>query len=142
MVEIPLYCKFVLKSNIKAYKKYTQNMVCKFSPKLQNTSQTRHSCTLISPGFGEYTVYIYECMCVHMVVTLNMFFFSGLIVGAILRYSGDSTSLSHIRVTEVTGQAYNENAPPDTLWLVYAHGESLYLLDAPFFFSKMMLNLS
>ncbi|XP_071516129.1 sodium/hydrogen exchanger 6 isoform X2 [Panulirus ornatus] len=46
----------------------------------------------------------------------------GLIVGAILRYSGDSTSLSHIRVIEAKGQSYNENAPPDTLWLKYTHG--------------------
>ncbi|KAG0711168.1 Sodium/hydrogen exchanger 9 [Chionoecetes opilio] len=48
----------------------------------------------------------------------------GLIVGAILRYSGDNASLSHMRVVPAKGEVYNENVPPDTLWLKYAYANS------------------
>ncbi|KAK3861528.1 hypothetical protein Pcinc_032517 [Petrolisthes cinctipes] len=46
----------------------------------------------------------------------------GLIVGAILRYTGDSTSLRHMRVVEGPSEdpPYTHNAPPDTLWLRFA----------------------
>ncbi|XP_050717131.1 sodium/hydrogen exchanger 7-like isoform X3 [Eriocheir sinensis] len=48
----------------------------------------------------------------------------GLIVGAILRYSGDNTSLSHMRVVPSPGGTYKDIVPPDTLWLKYAYGNS------------------
>ncbi|XP_063858787.1 sodium/hydrogen exchanger 6-like isoform X2 [Scylla paramamosain] len=48
----------------------------------------------------------------------------GLIVGAILRYSGDNTSLSHMRVIAAPGEGYKENVPPDTLWFKYAYANS------------------
>ncbi|XP_066965843.1 sodium/hydrogen exchanger 6 isoform X4 [Macrobrachium rosenbergii] len=44
----------------------------------------------------------------------------GLIVGAILRYSGDRTSLSHMVVVPENDSKYTDNVPPDTLWLRYA----------------------
>ncbi|XP_045593385.1 sodium/hydrogen exchanger 7 isoform X4 [Procambarus clarkii] len=47
----------------------------------------------------------------------------GLIVGAILRYSGDSTSLTHMRVVP-EDTAYNDNVPPDSLWLKYNRGNA------------------
>ncbi|XP_042889454.1 sodium/hydrogen exchanger 7-like isoform X5 [Penaeus japonicus] len=43
----------------------------------------------------------------------------GLIVGAILRYSGDNTPVSHMLVDPKEPQIYQGDAPPDTLWLKY-----------------------
>ncbi|XP_037780939.1 sodium/hydrogen exchanger 7-like [Penaeus monodon] len=43
----------------------------------------------------------------------------GLIVGAILRYSGDNTPVSHMVVDPKEPQTYYGDAPPDTLWLKY-----------------------
>ncbi|XP_068248504.1 sodium/hydrogen exchanger 7 isoform X2 [Palaemon carinicauda] len=44
----------------------------------------------------------------------------GLIVGAILRYSGDRTSLSHMVVVPTNDSTYSDSVPPDTLWLRYS----------------------
>ena len=52
-----------------------------------------------------------------------LFFFLGLIVGAILRYSGDRTSVSHILVVPAEGANYSESVPPDTLWLRNYNGK-------------------
>ena len=52
-----------------------------------------------------------------------IFVYPGLIVGAILRYSGDNTSLSHMRVVAAKAEGYKENVPPDTLWFKYAYGK-------------------
>lgn len=43
--------------------------------------------------------------------------FSGLIVGAIIRYAGTSTPLLHVNVDPDSQTTYNLSLPPDNLWL-------------------------
>ncbi|KAK7083214.1 putative monovalent cation proton antiporter 1 (CPA1) transporter [Halocaridina rubra] len=45
----------------------------------------------------------------------------GLIVGAILRYSGDRTSVSHMVVVPKGDPTFSNPVPPDSLWLKYFH---------------------
>ncbi|XP_067009188.1 sodium/hydrogen exchanger 6 isoform X2 [Anabrus simplex] len=41
----------------------------------------------------------------------------GLIVGALIRYTGSSSTVLHMAVAPEKGSTYNESLPPDTLWL-------------------------
>ncbi|GAB6027994.1 solute carrier 9, sub A, variant 3 [Chamberlinius hualienensis] len=41
----------------------------------------------------------------------------GLIVGAIIRYAGEESSVSHLRVVPANSILLNSTLPPDTLWL-------------------------
>ncbi|CAO1349778.1 unnamed protein product [Diamesa tonsa] len=43
----------------------------------------------------------------------------GLIVGAIIRYAGSTTQVSHIPVEADASSHYNQSLPPDTLWLKF-----------------------
>ena len=46
-------------------------------------------------------------------------FLTGLIVGAVIRYLGNTTTVSHLAVVPEAGSQYNSSLPPDTLWLHY-----------------------
>lgn len=47
--------------------------------------------------------------------------FSGLIVGAIIRYAGTKTAVLHLPVEPEAGSTYNKTLPPDSLWLTVIH---------------------
>jgi sodium/hydrogen exchanger-like protein 6/7 len=44
---------------------------------------------------------------------------SGLIVGAIIRFSGSSSPSTHLPVEAENSARYNESLPPDSLWLKF-----------------------
>lgn len=52
-------------------------------------------------------------------LSVNIFNFLGLIVGAIIRYAGTTTPIIHLSVEPEDGQHYNQSLPPDTLWLKF-----------------------
>ncbi|XP_055545531.1 sodium/hydrogen exchanger 7 isoform X3 [Wyeomyia smithii] len=43
----------------------------------------------------------------------------GLIVGAIIRYAGTTTPITHVAVEPEVDVKYNQSLPPDTLWLIF-----------------------
>ncbi|XP_053697058.1 sodium/hydrogen exchanger 7 isoform X5 [Sabethes cyaneus] len=43
----------------------------------------------------------------------------GLIVGAIIRYAGTTTPITHVAVEPEPDVKYNQSLPPDTLWLMF-----------------------
>ncbi|KAJ1527170.1 hypothetical protein ONE63_008701 [Megalurothrips usitatus] len=45
----------------------------------------------------------------------------GLIVGALIRYGGSTTTVSHLNVIPDKGTRYNDSLPPDTVWLRYPY---------------------
>lgn len=56
---------------------------------------------------------------VQLVASCNSFFCFiclGLIVGAIIRYAGGDSSVSHLSVVAAPGTTYNNSVPPDALW--------------------------
>ena len=45
--------------------------------------------------------------------------FAGLIVGAIIRYAGTTTPITHVSVDPQPDVRFNQSLPPDTLWLLF-----------------------
>lgn len=43
----------------------------------------------------------------------------GLIVGAIIRYAGSTTKITHVGVNPEPNTKYNLSVPPDVLWLKF-----------------------
>ncbi|XP_058818510.1 sodium/hydrogen exchanger 7 isoform X2 [Topomyia yanbarensis] len=54
----------------------------------------------------------------------------GLIVGAIIRYAGTTTPITHVAVEPEPDVKYNQSLPPDTLWLIFP-GKLPYDADSP-----------
>ncbi|XP_058448091.1 sodium/hydrogen exchanger 7 isoform X2 [Malaya genurostris] len=54
----------------------------------------------------------------------------GLIVGAIIRYAGTTTPITHVVVEPEPDVKYNQSLPPDTLWLTFP-GKLPYDIDSP-----------
>lgn len=55
---------------------------------------------------------------VHTLTLMNVMLFTGLFVGALIRYAATRTTATHLTVYPNTTQpAYNQSLPPDTLWL-------------------------
>jgi solute carrier family 9 (sodium/hydrogen exchanger), member 6/7 len=52
--------------------------------------------------------------------TESYLFVSGLVVGAIIRYTGPSTEVRTLTVIPASGTHYNHSVPPDVLWLQMA----------------------
>ncbi|XP_042207283.1 sodium/hydrogen exchanger 9-like isoform X2 [Homarus americanus] len=90
---------------------------------------------LITHRLDSLNILLYTVLLILTVVTIWMFKYHrarylhetglaviyGLIVGAILRYSKDNTSVTHIKVVAEKGQSYIESVPPDSLWFRYSH---------------------
>lgn len=60
--------------------------------------------------YGKYKNLLKDMSCSHL-------FLEGLIVGAIIRYTGSSNERTHISVDPQANTVFNASLPPDSLWL-------------------------
>ena len=68
-----------------------------------------------------------------MMNVLNLLF-TGLFVGALIRYAASKTTTTHLEVApNVTSTTYNQSLPPDTLWLT--------VIEYLFYFSVHFVNI-
>lgn len=61
-----------------------------------------------------------EWHCIYKLTKMNvvLMLFTGLFVGALIRYASSKTTTTHLEVIpNVTFPTYNQSLPPDTLWL-------------------------
>ena len=50
-------------------------------------------------------------------IEFSLFVYTGLIVGAFIRYTGSTISVVHMSVSQDKSDKYNMSLPPDSLWL-------------------------
>lgn len=72
--------------------------------------QTYFICVTIFIYIYIYTTYRYLVVVLYIPIL-------GLIVGAIIRYAGTTTPVTHLAVEPEGDPQYNQSLPPDTLWL-------------------------
>ena len=82
-----------------------------------------------------YYIYMYYCyFFIYILLFLynvklldfnQLFICAGLIVGCILRFTGNNTTISHQLVLDSGNHTTNSSGPPDTLWYPFSKGQLL-----------------